>query len=229
MMASSQQPALVTDTAGSRASDATRSALLEAATTVFAEHGYRDGSVRSITRAAGANQAAITYHFGGKEGLYRAVLRAAVNAFEDQSFLTDDDVLHLDRAEALQLTMRQFLMPLTQPGRLGRYVRILGWEGVHPTPIYLAFFSEETPRLFTAVEKLVRRFLPPHTGRGEVALVAHWLVQQPIAFVRNAERLKNPPYSLSFDEAEIAKLVSLLTRLSLHGLQSGPEAIWPSG
>ena len=191
-------PPAVTDAAPvneptvSRSSDATRSALLDAATTVFAEHGYRDGSVRVITRAAGANQAAITYHFGGKEELYRAVLRAAVNAFEDQSFLTSDDVLQLDRAEALRRTMRQFLMPLTQPGRLGRYVRILGWEGVHPTPVYLAFFSEETPRLFTAVELLVRRFLPPQAGREEVALVAHWLVQQPIAF-RSQRRTAQAP------------------------------------
>ena len=60
-----------------RSSEATRGALIEAATTVFAEQGFEAGSVRTITRIAKANQAAITYHFGGKDGLYRAVLRAA--------------------------------------------------------------------------------------------------------------------------------------------------------
>ena len=218
---------MVIEPAGSRSSDATRRALLEAATTAFAEHGYGGGSVRVITRAAGANQAAITYHFGGKEGLYRAVLREAVAAFEEQSFLNDHDVLKLNRVEALRLAMRQFLLPLTSPGRLGRYVRILGWEGVNPTPIYLAFFAEETPRLFRAVEQLVGRFLPPHTSRQDTALVTHWLVQQPIAFVRNAERLKAPPYNQAFDQDGIDRLVDLLTALSLNGLAQGlaPRAV----
>ena len=147
-----------------RAADSTRRALIEAATTVFAEHGYRAGSVRMITQAAGANQAAITYHFNGKDGLYRAVLREAIAAFEEHSVLHGQDVGTLDREAALRLVIRQFLLPLTQPGRLGRYVQILGWEGVHPSPVYIAFFAEETPRLFRTVEQLVRRFLPGDAG-----------------------------------------------------------------
>lgn len=51
----------------SRASDLTRQSLLEEAIEVFAASGYEGASVRTITRRAGANQAAITYHFGGKE------------------------------------------------------------------------------------------------------------------------------------------------------------------
>lgn len=212
-----------------RPADATRRALLDAATSVFAEHGYRSGSVRLITRAAGANQAAITYHFAGKDGLYRAVLREAMAAFEEQSFLNDHDIMQLDRVEALRLAMRQFLAPLTSPGRLGRYIQILGWEGVHPSPVYLAFFAEETPRLFRAVEQLVGRFMPATARPEEIAVVTHWLVQQPVAMVRNAERLRNPPYCLGFDEPGIERLVELLTSLSLNGLAAAPAALWPHG
>lgn len=55
----------------------TQSRLLEAATGAFVEHGYRDAVVRDICSRAGVNVAAVNYHFGGKEELYRAVLHSA--------------------------------------------------------------------------------------------------------------------------------------------------------
>ena len=116
----------------SRTADATRQALIEAATTVFADEGFAAGSVRSITRKAGANQAAITYHFGGKDGLYQAVLQAGIDAFETESLIDERTVTEEDRGEALRIVIRQFFIPLTQPGRLGRFIRIFGREGIDP-------------------------------------------------------------------------------------------------
>lgn len=52
----------------------TRSRLLETAGEVFAQTGFREATVRDICRRAGANIAAVNYHFGGKEQLYRSVL-----------------------------------------------------------------------------------------------------------------------------------------------------------
>jgi AcrR family transcriptional regulator len=195
--------------------------LIDAATSVFADQGFEAGAVRAITRMAKANQAAITYHFGGKDGLYRAVLRAAVETFEAQSLIDEQNVAELDRAEALRLVMRQFFLPLSQPGRLGRYIRIFGREGINPSPVYMAFFAEERPRLFTLVETLVRRFLPAEVSPKDVSLTTYWLVQQPVSFVRDADRLRNPPYSLTFDEDQIEWLIDFLTRLSLDGLARG--------
>jgi AcrR family transcriptional regulator len=55
----------------------TRKRLLQAATRLFADNGYRGASVRDICNLAGANPGAVSYHFGGKRQLYRAVLRLA--------------------------------------------------------------------------------------------------------------------------------------------------------
>ena len=54
----------------------TRHRLLEAALLVFAEKGYDGAGIREIAQRAQANSALVTYHFGGKEGLYREALRS---------------------------------------------------------------------------------------------------------------------------------------------------------
>lgn len=203
----------------SRSSDATRNALIDAATSVFADHGFEAGSVRTITRMAHANQAAITYHFAGKEGLYRAVLRAGIEAFESESLIDEASVMEQDRAGALRLVIRQFVLPLSQPGRLGRYIKIFGREGADPSPVYVAFFADERPRLFTLVEVLVRRFLPPDAGSRDVALTTYWLLQQPVSFVRDANRLRSAPYCLTFDPHQIEWLVEFIAELAEAGLE----------
>jgi AcrR family transcriptional regulator len=54
--------------------DQTRESLLVAATTAFARGGYHGVSTRQIADLAQTKQALIGYHFGGKEGLYVAVV-----------------------------------------------------------------------------------------------------------------------------------------------------------
>lgn len=53
--------------------DLTREALIVAAEQVFALYGFNAAGTRQLAEAAGVNQALISYHFGGKEGLYLAV------------------------------------------------------------------------------------------------------------------------------------------------------------
>jgi AcrR family transcriptional regulator len=69
--------------AGSRDPRVTRAALLETAAEEFARLGFEGARTRSIALAAGVNQALIRYHFGGKGGLYRAVIADAVGEVRD--------------------------------------------------------------------------------------------------------------------------------------------------
>ena len=58
----------------------TREALLAAATEAFAAHGFDGARVDRIAASAGVNKAMISYHFGGKAGLHRAILEASLGA-----------------------------------------------------------------------------------------------------------------------------------------------------
>jgi AcrR family transcriptional regulator len=56
----------------------TREKLINAAGEVFAEQGFEAATVRCICLKAGANLAAVNYHFGDKEQLYFEAVKAAL-------------------------------------------------------------------------------------------------------------------------------------------------------
>ena len=62
-------------THGQRDAEATREALLAAATELFADRGFAGATVDAIAVRARVNKAMINYHFQGKQGLYNAILR----------------------------------------------------------------------------------------------------------------------------------------------------------
>jgi AcrR family transcriptional regulator len=69
---------------GQARSDATRMALVTAATEVFARTGFEAVGTREIAAAAGVHPALIGYHFGGKEGLYIAVFEHIATAMDQR-------------------------------------------------------------------------------------------------------------------------------------------------
>src|SRR3989442_4754469 len=146
------RPAKVT-----RVSKATRDKIIKAASRAFARNGYEGASIRAIVAEADVNQAAINYHFGSKEGLYRAVLQAALRAL-----MKDDDAPqnNLPRQAALRRFVRRQLRPMTARDELSEYVRIFNWETLKPSPVLRKFMAREAAPFFAAATELGRRFLP---------------------------------------------------------------------
>ena len=62
----------------------TRTRILDAAEHLFAERGFRGTSVRAITDLAGANLAAVGYHFGSKAELLASVIRRVTEPIIDR-------------------------------------------------------------------------------------------------------------------------------------------------
>ncbi len=72
----------------------TQARLLDAAETLFSERGFQGISIREITDMAGANLAAVNYHFGSKAGLIRALIERHIGP------LNELRMRQLDEAEA---------------------------------------------------------------------------------------------------------------------------------
>jgi AcrR family transcriptional regulator len=62
----------------------TKERILDAAETLFAEHGFEATSLRMITGAAGVNLAAVNYHFHSKEALVEAVFSRRIGPINQE-------------------------------------------------------------------------------------------------------------------------------------------------
>jgi AcrR family transcriptional regulator len=85
---------------GRAGSAQTREALLSAGRDLFAAQGFAATTVDAIARRARVNKAMINYHFGGKRGLYTAILESVLGPINQrlaalrESPLPADQLLH---------------------------------------------------------------------------------------------------------------------------------------
>ncbi len=200
-----------------RPSEITRERIIKAAERLFAENGYDGTSIRAIVAKARVNQAAINYHFAGKDGLYREVLRAAFRALTEHQLGHAQEMRTVPREQALAEFVRHQLRPLLARDELSRHIRIFNWEAVRPTAVYRKLLSEEAAPFMGLAVDLVRRFLPAADER-TLMFAAVWLIGQCSVFLRHREQLANAPISLVLDEAAIDELAGLLTAWALAGL-----------
>jgi AcrR family transcriptional regulator len=120
--------------------DTTRERLLSEATRLFAERGPAGTSIRELAQAAGANVAAVHYHFGGKEGLYAAVVE---RAFSFVPQLRDVLAAQLDAArsagtreaaaQAIRTCTHEFMRHLFRKGHSTWAALFLQREAMEPT------------------------------------------------------------------------------------------------
>lgn len=147
----------------------TKKRILDAAEHLFARKGFHNASLRSITRSAGVNLAAIGYHFGSKEGLMEAVLERRLKHINDLRLqrltavkeASDDSSNRPDLEEVLRAFIEPALRFRTAPGSKD-FITLVGRALVEPDdkirrlfmemirPVFLLFFetlSESVPEI----------------------------------------------------------------------------------
>ncbi len=77
-----------------------RNKLNSIATRLFAERGLNGVSIRKLSQTAGVSISMISYHFGGKEGLYSSVLQEQFSDFDHIDEINDSDSEALEKIEA---------------------------------------------------------------------------------------------------------------------------------
>jgi AcrR family transcriptional regulator len=202
-----------------RPAERTRQSIMKAAVKLFAEKGYEGASVRDIVAKAAVNQAAINYHFKGKDGLYAELLTIAFAKLTEQAGFDPQKLKSLSREEALRGFVHQQLRPLLFRDELSQYIHMFAWESAHPSKPFLKFMATHTVSYLTAAVDIVQRFLPPGTERRVAVCGAIWLMGQCSTFVRNRELLAREPFKIAADDKFVDELADFISRLALGGLQ----------
>ncbi len=135
--------------------------LLDIAIREFGLRGLEGASTRSIAAAAGTAMSAITYHFGGKEGLYLAAAdHIAAQMGEDMETAFDQSLLidGRDRAAAraaIHAIMGRFADKLMEDGSESRSLFIVR-EQMHPTEAFDRIYGGVMGQMLEALVRLVR-------------------------------------------------------------------------
>ena len=111
-----------------------RTRLLDAALGLFADKGFAKTSTREIALAAQVNVASISYYFGDKAGLYRAVWTDP-RCNPDCGFV-NGDVRTLSLTDALSGMLRGFVEPLKQGEMTQRSMKLHFREMLEPTGVW---------------------------------------------------------------------------------------------
>lgn len=160
----------------------TKTRILDAAEALFMEHGFEATSLRSLTAAAGVNLAAVNYHFGSKEELFKGVLTRRLDP------MNQERIELLERAErdagGDALTCEQILSAMLIPAfRLARdekrggkhFLRLLGRAYADPAPFIRHLLSEQYAQVITHYKEAFGRALP-HLSRQELTWRLHFVM-----------------------------------------------------
>ena len=183
--------------------------LLDAAAQEFALHGYAAARIRDIVDAAGVNLAAVNYHFGGKEGLYRATL--AMLAQRSQEDLPGASTGWGDLAPEAQLHafVRAMLVRLLGAAQASPAARLEARELLDPTPAFGTMLEELSGPPWTRLTEIVAALLGPQASREELALATFSIAGQwsPFLFGRRVLEDRFP---------DLARCPDLVDRLARH-------------
>lgn len=138
--------------------EATRERLLLTGLRLFAQRGFSATSTREIAQAAGANVAAIAYHFGDKAGLYRAAFFEPLcesQAEIEPPWLTRDMPLE----EAFAHYFSVFVEPLNQGEASRLCVQLRMREMLEPTGLWAEEIANDIRPLHEALLVLLMRAL----------------------------------------------------------------------
>lgn len=98
----------------------TRSLILAAAERLYAERGLEGVSLREITEAAGQrNNAAVHYHFGGRDGLVRALFELRYSQLEERRAAVLAELDADGRGDDVPALVRALVAPFAEAGEEG--------------------------------------------------------------------------------------------------------------
>lgn len=201
--------------------------LLTAAAEVFAEKDYRSATVSEICQLAGANIAAVNYHFGDKETLYAKAWRYAFSE-SIKTHPPDGGVPSgAPPEERLRGQIRALLERISDDSN--KEFWIVQKEITSPTGLLAEVMDAEIAPLHKRTEGVVREILGPDAPESRVHFCVLSIISQctgPVAvsrlgITRTAEAQGPPPIE---DIDSYAEHVVTFSLCALAALRKIPEA-----
>jgi AcrR family transcriptional regulator len=196
----------------------TKQKLIEVAGEVFALKGFRDATVRDICEKAGANVAAINYHFGDKEKLYAEVFRY-VHEVDCQLNEQTYDQVECPK-ESLKLYIEAMLRKMLMPGKFSWKGTLMAREMVDPSPVLDEVVKTWVKPLADELNRIVSEIINQPQDSMAVRLCASSVFGQ-IFFHKHGQQINKRLYSdLDYSEEQISQLSKHVYEFSISALEA---------
>ncbi len=196
----------------------TRERLLEVAGQVFADKGFDAATGKEICKRAGANAAAVVYHFGGMDAWYAAVLVEARTRLVSTELLAATVASERDPKEKLLALMRLLVARLVGPTSQSWAARVIGREILAPSAARTDFIEKGMQARSAIMRRLVSELtgLPqdhPAVARGAISIIGPCL----LLLIANRRRLERAFPALKLQDS-VEDLANHMTQFALGGL-----------
>lgn len=197
------------------ASEQTRERLIVAARELFSQHGFQAATVREICRRAGANVAAVNYHFGSKNGLLAEALH-----FESLQLLRETNA----RAaacpeERLRLFLRDFMHLLLDECQQHSPCRIMARELADPTPALDQIVREAIAPMHDYLSGLLREIAGGEISDADLRRCVKSVFGQCLYYRHSHPVLQRLYPELHYDSREIDTVARHIADFSLNGIR----------
>jgi AcrR family transcriptional regulator len=196
-----------------------RERIMEAAGQVIAEVGFRNATVRDICARAGANVAAVNYHFRDKHGLYAEVFERARCDAEAEWLRAIERGGHLPADRRLGMFIAGFVHKLLDPGRPGWHAKLIGREMIEPTGALDAIVERSIRPQFELLCSIVAEMMDAAPASHHVYLCAASVIGQCLHYHHTRE-VTNRLYPGFFDQPGVIDLITgHVTAFTLHAIR----------
>jgi AcrR family transcriptional regulator len=145
----------------------TKERILDAAESLFADHGFDATSLRRITSQAGVNLAAVNYHFGSKDALIAAVFQRILAPINRERLERLDELERLAAGPGTPAIVEAFIGPALRRSKGARSgpgvaMRLLGHALSQPDDRTRALFADIFRPVVARFTAALQRALPGH-------------------------------------------------------------------
>ncbi len=198
----------------------TRERLLAAACRQFAAVGYHGARIQEICREAEANIAAVNYHFGGKEGLYKAVWDYALSCAVATGLEHGGRLSGNDDREWLYEYVRACVRAVFDTGDGGLLSRLMVHEAASPSPFSEQLLSEHLAPSQAELSVRLRRMLGPDATEWQLGCCAFAIHSQFTALALNRSARKSLFRAESPTEDEVEQLAREICAFTAGGIRA---------
>jgi AcrR family transcriptional regulator len=198
---------------------ATEQRLLEAAGEIFAEFGYQSATTRQICEKAGANIAAINYHFGDKEGLYMAVLRSVPKAHALKYPPNLGLSAEADAEQKLRAYLESLLRRVFDAGRPGWHTKLISREMIEPTRAFDTLVEEAARPVHQDLASIIGELLGAAATEELIRLCTLSIISQCVYYHHARSVIKRLYPEQEYGLEDIERLADHITQFSLAGLK----------